>query len=93
MALHWQLPKTKTISSPHANDLIWFTLLAQIGRLTESNLPEFRRRLQLWQTHMDDFSIPVDVLPEFIGLTTNVSDTTKTEWNKWFVKRLESRLT
>lgn len=92
MALHWQLPEGKTIGSPHANNLVWFTLLAQIGHLTPKSLPEFTRRLKLWQAHMDDFRIDPAILPEFIGLKTNVSDTTKTEWNKWFITKLESRL-
>lgn len=92
MALHWQLPKPLTISSPHAHDLIWFTMLAQMGTVTAANLPEFTRRLRLWQTHLDDFGIPYEVLPQFVGMSTNVVNRTKADWNRYFVSKLEARL-
>lgn len=92
MALHWQLPSPHVISDPHAENLIWLTMIVQIGHLTRSNLPEFSRRLALYQKHVQDFEIPLDVLPSFIGLRTNVSDTTPTQWNKWFIELLSRNL-
>ena len=56
MALHWQLPSPHVISDPHAENLIWLTMIVQIGHLTEKSLPEFRRRLSLYQKHVNDFT-------------------------------------
>lgn len=92
MALHWQLPSPHVISDPHAENLVWLTMIVQIGHLTEKSLPEFRRRLSLYQKHVNDFEIPLDVLPSFIGLRTNVSDCTPAQWNKWFIELLSRNL-
>lgn len=92
MALHWNLPQGKVITDAHAENLVWLTMIVQIGHLTEKSLPEFKRRLALYQRHVTNFDIPSDVLPSFVGLRTNVSDTTRTQWNRWFLELLERNL-
>ncbi len=92
MALHWNLPPGKVITDAHAENLVFLTMIVQIGHLTEKNLPEFTRRLSLYQKHITDFGIPSKVLPEFIGLRTNVVDTKRPAWDKYFVELLTRNL-
>ena len=92
MALHWNLPHGKVITDAHAENLVWLTMIVQIGHLTPKSLPEFKRRLALYQRHVTNFDVPSEVLPEFIGLRTNVTDTKPAAWDKYFMQILSRNI-
>lgn len=81
------------IFGPYTNTIISMTFILDMGEITEKNLDEWYFRLELFQ----DMSGPllqgpkgnkrltIDVVKDFVGLSTNVRTTTKTQFkNKCF---------
>jgi hypothetical protein len=105
MPLNWDVRDVKNddflwganeIMTPKATALIWSTLVADIGSITEANAEEFYRRLNLYQRNVGRIIGPLltftgspelltyDDVKSMIGLKTNVSTKTAKQWNKRF---------
>lgn len=93
------ITKGDTLVSPVTNALIWATMAIDLGRITEKNVMEFWGRLSIFQSwhpflnqHMENESgwgprlITLEEVKAHIGLSTNVSDKTRLQWNKRFME-------
>lgn len=93
MSLNWNGTKVqgwKEIPDPERDAIIWLTMAVDIGNITEKNWREFAYRLRIYQELFGAYWT-VGGKPEFVtdahvkrmvGLTTNVSDKTRTQWSK-----------
>jgi hypothetical protein len=82
-------PNTLERLSVTTHTLIFATMAVGLGSITEKNAEEFYRRLA-WverggafrRSAEGDVPFTLDEVRAHIGMTTNVSDETKTKWNK-----------
>lgn len=109
MSLNWNLSKIanhETLAweqdgtmKARTEALIWSTMAVDIGRITEKNVDEFWRRLDLYQhavgALLGNANGPIyftrDDVVAHIGLSVNVSDTSPAAWNRRFSKILFDR--
>ena len=107
MALHWNLEKCKDLEEIKGEKewgitecIIWTTMPAAMGSITESNWKEFLFRVKvieklsgsLLNKHGENGVEPVYFTPEMvkkrIGLYTNVSTETRAAWMRGYVKNM-----
>ena len=99
MSLNWNLSKIanhETLAwtkdgtlNPRTEALIWSTLALDIGRITEKNVDEFWRRLDLYQHSVGallgnvngDIFLTRDDVVAHIGLRVNVTTKSRREWH------------
>ena len=81
---------------PVTNALIWVSMSVGLSEITEENLPEYYARLAMWQDLAGDLGHVKDAttgkwksgritqsdLRKRIGLSTNASTMTRTQWRK-----------
>lgn len=97
MSLNWNLEKVKDFKEISeggewriTDTLIWATMGVGINRITEENYVEFYARLHLqellWGTYMMENGkskyITLEDVKRRIGLSTNVSNLTRSQFNK-----------
>lgn len=96
MALNYNFSKVKDHEELHKNDsewgktdtLIWMCLAVGIGDITEKNYVEFYSRVHFLEkisgsmAHVgkEEYLFTVDDIKRRIGLTTNVSNTTRKQF-------------
>ena len=105
MALHWDITKCNEMLElqsdtewPITNALIWLTMGVDLGEITEKNIGEFYARIKLWEAiqgcmikddKLDDVYLSFEDVRKRIGLTTNVSDVSRTK----FINRVKRMMT
>jgi hypothetical protein len=81
---------------PMTEVFIWQTMSVGIGRITEENAPEFYARLKMWEAIVGDLfqrrntetgkweyvGVSFDDVKKRIGLSTNVTTISRSEWLK-----------
>ena len=85
--------------------LIWGTIVVDIGSITDANIGEWLFRMRLGDRMMggagyftmkyegeERFPIVAEHLRKFVGLTTNVSTTTRAKWLKKAVRQASERV-
>jgi len=78
------------------NALIWLTMAVDMGKITDTNIGEFYARTKVWEAvtgamvtkigedknTMEDYFLTFADIHKRIGLSTNVSNVTTTNWFK-----------
>lgn len=76
------------------NSLIWLTLAVDMGQITDKNIGEFYARTKVWEAltgamitrgtdkELEDYFLTFADIHKRIGLSTNVSNVTITNWFK-----------
>lgn len=76
--------------NPVTEAIIWKTIAVDIGRITEENYKEFAARTHVWEEVFgkslrqggQDLGLTVEDIKAHIGLSTNVSNRTRAQWQK-----------
>lgn len=81
--------------APVTEGLIWYTMLCDMGRITEGNWPDFYQRIKLleglrgaivYDGNGDDLLITPEMVRAHIGLSTNVSNVALSKWQNRILK-------
>jgi hypothetical protein len=93
MALTWDAKRVPEAdrNDPLFQKAIWNLMAIKVGSLTEKTLPEAIARTRIYEglngpQYYTAKNTPVYLWPElhrFVGLKTNVSRMTRTQWLKW----------
>ena len=81
---------------PITNALIWLTMAVDMGKITDTNIGEFYARTKVWEAvtgamvtkigddkdTLEDYFLTFADIHKRIGLSTNVSNVTTTNWFK-----------
>ena len=86
--------------NPVTNALVWWTIPLGIYKITEDNVDAFWKRLQLWQAIVGpvlnyadgDIWLTQDDVVAHIGLSTNATSKTQTQFMATCQKQLDSQL-
>ena len=103
MALHWEIGETRfyrerTVEErgellPLLDAVIWATMAVDLGEITEENLDEFTRRYRIlygiWGERPEYIDAVTALLPELVGLRTNVTNTSKAAFKTKVMKALD----
>jgi len=101
MSLNWDVRNVKEEvvwnehgkMNPRPYVLIWSTLVIQLSSITEKNVDEFYRRLNLWQYNVAHLLVDDEGKPDYltiqdvrdmIGLKVNVIGITRLAWDRYF---------
>lgn len=78
---------------PVTEQIIFGCMAIGMGTITEKNYSEWYARYSLWSKLNNITPLPIGVVKEHIGLTTNVALETRAGWGKRTVQRyLDDRL-
>ena len=100
MSLNWDVRKVRDgvvwdaegKMKPRANVIIWSTIAIQLGEITEKNVDEFYRRLNLWQYGVsplltyggEPYYLTLEDVRDMIGLKVNAISITAKAWDRHF---------
>lgn len=108
MSLNWSAKKVVKWDEintdenwPYIQNIIFYTMSVGINELKETNVKEFRRRILMMnqglgssysdmKEHAEKYS--VEFLESLIGLSTNASTKTVSQFNKDLLSNMESRI-
>lgn len=94
------IKKGDQIWNPVTTSLVWATIAVDLGEITEKNAAEFYARLAFVEKHDGPFLTrggePRPITPQdvraHIGLTANVSNKTRSQWMKRFLRDLDRHM-
>lgn len=106
MSLNWSAKDVKnweTVNTdenwPLIQNIIFYTMSVGINQLKADNVEEFRRRLLMYSMldggqamQEDSERYTLEFFNSLIGLYTNASPKTKTQFNKWLIQVMEDRI-
>lgn len=106
MSLNWSAKNVEnweTVNTeenwPLIQNVIFYTMSVGINQLKSDNVEEFRRRLLMYSMldggqamQADSERYTLELFTSLIGLSTNASTKTKTQFNKWLIEVMEDRM-